>query len=543
MSGTPISKAVVPAKAGNQHLSDDETLDSRLRGNDGTFLTDPAERIDALPRRWAVETPDGIAIRDGARKLSWQELATAIDACSTMLSDAGVQRGDRVMIVAENCIALIATLFATSKLDACAVIVNSRLSARELDAIRDHAQPRRTLLTVGIAADVDAHARRLAAANREVADVGMLAMASSDNASRSEPPADTKGVAAIVYTSGTSGRPKGVMLTHANLLFVATVSARLRQIGTADRVFGALPIYHVYGLASMLLGTFRAGACLQVVPRFDAARALDALANDGLTIFQGVPAMYARMLERLPRGPHAAAPRLRYLYAGGSPLDPTLKADIEQRFGLPLHNGYGLTECSPTVSQTRLDAPRTDTSVGPPIPGIEVRIVGSESRDAAAGGVGELWVRGPNVMKGYYRDPQATAEAITVDGWLKTGDLARQDPDGALFIVGRVKELIIRSGLNVYPVEVESVLNSHPAVSQSVVVGRQLADGNEEVIAFVELAPGRQASPAELLAHAASQLAPYKRPTELRVLEALPASATGKVLRGQLKALAQTRTT
>ena len=502
---------------------------------------DAIARIDALPRRWAAEIPDGVAIHDGARSMTWQALASAIDASSAMLTGAGVRPGDRVMIVAENCIALIATLFATSTLDACAVIVNPRLSARELDGIRDHAAPRCTIYTAGVATEVDAHTRRHGAAETAVEGLGTLAISPQTAASApgSESSTGTGGIAAIVYTSGTSGRPKGVMLTHANLLFVAKVSARLRELGHADRVYGALPIYHVYGLASMLLGTFCAGACLQVVPRFDAARALDALAN-GLTVFQGVPAMYARMLERLPHGSHAAAPRVRYLYAGGSPLDATLKADVEQRFGLPLHNGYGLTECSPTVSQTRLDAPRADTSVGPPIPDIEVRIVDSAQSDAIPGGVGELWVRGPNVMKGYYRDPQATAEAITADGWLKTGDLARQDPDGALFIVGRVKELIIRSGLNVYPVEVETVLNAHPAVSQSVVVGRHLADGNEEVVAFVELAPGSTATPAELSAHAASQLAPYKRPAELRILDALPASATGKVLRGQLKALAQT---
>jgi len=510
---------------------------------DASWVADLPERIDALPKRWAVETPDGIAIREGVRSVTWHALVNAIDACSAMLAGAGVRPGDRVMIVAENCIALVAVLFATSALRACAVIVNPRLSSRELDGIRDHAAPRRTIYTVGVATEVEAHARRHAAAEVAIPGLGTLATAPQNDAPvpRSESSPSTERIATIVYTSGTSGRPKGVMLTHANLLFVATASAHLRELGTADRVYGALPIYHVYGLASMLLGTFCGGACLQVVPRFDAARALDALEHDGLTVFQGVPAMYARMLERLPQGSHAAAPCLRYLYAGGSPLDPTLKAEIEQRFGLPLHNGYGLTECSPTVSQTRLDAPRADTSVGPPIPGIEVRIVDSANGDANPGGVGELWVRGPNVMQGYYRDPQATAEAITADGWLKTGDLAREDRDGALFIVGRVKELIIRSGLNVYPVEVESVLNAHPAVRQSVVVGRQLADGNEEVVAFVELALGSRVTSAELFAHAASQLAPYKRPTELRILNALPATATGKVLRGQLKTLAQTR--
>jgi long-chain acyl-CoA synthetase len=247
------------------------------------------------------------------------------------------------------------------------------------------------------------------------------------------------------------------------------------------------------------------------------------------------------MLEQLPAGARAQAPHLRYLYAGGSPLDPALKRTVEERFALPLHNGYGLTETSPTVSQTRLDAPRADTSVGPPIPGVEVRIVDIAERDVDAGAVGELWVRGPNVMRGYYRDPQATAAAITSEGWLRTGDLARQEADGALFIVGRSKDLIIRSGLNVYPSEVESVLNAHPAVAQSVVVGRQVADGNEEVVAFVELAAGHDADAAELAAHAAAQLAPYKRPSEIRVMTALPASPTGKVLRGQLKTLAAAR--
>jgi long-chain acyl-CoA synthetase len=492
------------------------------------------ERIDALPRRWARDTPRSPAVRDAARMLTWPALVDAIDACARCLADAGVRIGDRVAIVAENSIAQIATLFAASTLGACAVPVNPRLSPREFDAILGHAQPRATVYATGVAAEIDSHALRHGATPVDVAGIGPVALRASDCDEGPLP-----GIAALVYTTGTSGRPKGVMLSHANLLFVARISSKLRELGPADRIYGALPMYHVYGLASMLLGAFCAGSCLHVVARFDPVRALDAIANDGLTIMQGVPAMYTRMLERLP-GARARAPSLRYLYAGGSPLDPALKREVETRFGLALHNGYGLTETSPTVSQTRLDAPRADTSVGPPIPGIEVRIVDAAGRDVGTGAVGELWVRGPNVMRGYYRDPQATAEAITPDGWLRTGDLARQDPDGALFIVGRSKELIIRSGLNVYPGEVESVLNAHPAVAQSVVVGRTVAGGNEEVVAFVELGAGRSASAAELAAHAASQLAPYKRPAEIRIMAALPASPTGKVLRGQLKTLAAT---
>jgi acyl-CoA synthetase (AMP-forming)/AMP-acid ligase II len=484
-------------------------------------------RIDAIPRRWIAERPDHAAIREADRLVTWRELGKQIDTCAKALVQSGVRAGDRVMIVAENSTPLIAALFATSAVDAAAIAANPRLSARELDAMREHASPRRVLFATGIAAEVDEHARRIGAS-----DIGRgLAMSALDEGAAANAMAadDNAHLAAIVYTTGTSGRPKGVMLTHANLLFVAETSATLRDIGPADRVFGALPIYHVYGLASMLLGSFVGGAQLNVVARFDAQRALDMLARDGLTIFQGVPAMYARMLERLPDGERAHAPSLRYLYAGGSILDPKLKATVEARFGCPLHNGYGLTECSPTVSQTRLGHPRDDTSVGPPIPGVEVKLAPS----------GELWVRGPNVMRGYYRDPEATADAITPDGWLRTGDLARIGDDGALFIVGRLKELIIRSGLNVHPVEVETVLNAHPDVAQSVVVGRTVADGNEEVVAFVEPKRGRTVAPDALAAHAAGQLAAYKRPSQIVVMDALPASPTGKVLRGKLKDLAR----
>jgi acyl-CoA synthetase (AMP-forming)/AMP-acid ligase II len=229
---------------------------------------------------------------------------------------------------------------------------------------------------------------------------------------------------------------------------------------------------------------------------------------------------------------------VRFLYAGGAPLDAQLKTDVEARFGQPLHNGYGLTETSPTVSQTRLDAPRTDLSIGPPVPGIEIRIVDLAGRAVACGEAGELHVRGPNVMLGYYRAPELTAEALRADGWLHTGDLAREDESGNLFIAGRSKELIIRSGFNVYPIEVEGVLNQHPAVSQSAVVGRAVA-GDEEVVAFVELRAGATATAEALRAFAAERLAPYKRPGEVVVLAALPATSTGKVLKSTLRELAE----
>jgi acyl-CoA synthetase (AMP-forming)/AMP-acid ligase II len=276
------------------------------------------------------------------------------------------------------------------------------------------------------------------------------------------------------------------------------------------------------------------GATVQLVPRYDPAALVSAIANDGITLLFGVPATYQRLLEykavagidKLPRG------RLRRLAVAGAPLDVTLKSRIEAEFGLPLRNAYGITECAPGIAGVRAEAARDDDALGSLIPGIEARLVKPGGGAAAPGEIGELHVRGPNVMRGYYRAPEATAAVIDAEGWFNTGDLARFDGD-ILYIVGRTKELIIRSGFNVYPPEVEAVLNEHPGVVQSAVIGRPVPD-NEEVVAFVQLAPGATATPADLMAHAARLLTPYKRPSEIIVVEALPAGATGKILKHHL---------
>jgi acyl-CoA synthetase (AMP-forming)/AMP-acid ligase II len=216
----------------------------------------------------------------------------------------------------------------------------------------------------------------------------------------------------------------------------------------------------------------------------------------------------------------------------GAPLDLDLKSRIEAELGLPLLNGYGITECAPGISGVRFDAPRSDNGVGTLLPGVEARIVDAERRPVKEGEVGELHVRGRNVMRGYYRAPDLTANAIDTDGWFNTGDLARMD-NGCLFIAGRTKEMIIRSGFNVYPAEVEAVLNAHDAVVQSAVVGRSVG-GNEEVVAFVQLLQGTAITPADLMAFIHPQLTSYKRPSEIIVLDALPATSTGKILKHKL---------
>jgi acyl-CoA synthetase (AMP-forming)/AMP-acid ligase II len=262
------------------------------------------------------------------------------------------------------------------------------------------------------------------------------------------------------------------------------------------------------------------------MPRFDARAVLRWIESEA-TVLTAVPQMFANMLkvlkeEHIEKPPH----RLRYLYAGGSPLDLALKLEVERTFGLTLHNGYGQTEASPSIAGTRIEDPRADTAVGQPLPGVEIAIGNPNEQ-----GIGEILVRGPNVMKGYFRNPEATLEALAEDGFLKTGDLGRQDGDGAIHIVGRKKELIIHSGFNVYPTEVEAVLAAHAAVTHCAVIGRA-RNGNEDVLAFVTAcAP---VSEDELRLWARERLAPYKVPARVIVAEALPQAATGKILKNSL---------
>jgi acyl-CoA synthetase (AMP-forming)/AMP-acid ligase II len=326
------------------------------------------------------------------------------------------------------------------------------------------------------------------------------------------------------------------MLSHRNILFNASVSRALRKPTPEDIIYGVLPMSHIVGFSTILAGTLMGGSAAHLVPRYDPAAFVTAVREHGISLVFGVPTTYQRLLEHkataglngLPRG------RLRGLYVAGAPLDATLKANIERELGQPLLNAYGITECAPGISGVRAEAPRQDTSVGTILPGIEVRLVDRDGAPVANGEVGELHVRGPNVMRGYYRAPEATAAAIDEEGWFNTGDLARFEGE-ALFIAGRTKELIIRSGFNVYPAEVEAVLNAHPAVVQSAVIGRAV-DANEEVVAFVQLLPGASATADDLMEHAGRLLTAYKRPSEIVLLDALPTSSTGKILKHRLKA-------
>ncbi len=496
-------------------------------------------RIDQVIDPWVALCPERLAIADADAAWSFGELREAVNAAKLCLIRQGVIAGDRVMIVHENCVAAVALLFAVAALDAWSVPVSARLATLEIDAIRRHCQPRCIAFTLSQSPQARAHAvhhsarvTELYAATRLVGPVAFLRCADygvpeprgADGANQ---------VAVLIYTSGTTGAPKGVMLTHRNLLFVAQVSGAIRSLDVADRFYGVMPLAHIVGITVMLLGTLMRGASLHLAPRFNPAALLDAMERQSITIMIGVPATYALLLDYAQgKGIATLRHRLRLIGTCGALLDPAIKAATESLFGMTLHNGYGATECAPTVAQTRTDAPRADCAVGPPIPGIAISITNAEGRPVPDGEIGELRVRGPNIMRGYYRDQPATDAVLDAEGWFNTRDLARIE-NGALFIAGRAKELIIRFGFNVYPPEIEAALNAHPAVVQSAVIGQPVA-GNEEIIAFVQAEAGSPVTVASLAAHAAARLAPYKRPTKIIIVATLPASASGKILKAKL---------
>jgi long-chain acyl-CoA synthetase len=494
------------------------------------------ERISSSVYSWAKAAPNHPALVESDATWTYGQLAEVLCETRDWLKDVGIRPGDRVMLVCENCRAFVALLLALTEVDAWPVLVNAHLSAREVDAILEHSGARRVIYTTSASSHAQEHAARHGAQTVQAGTLGEISVSALDENTEPEPieGPEAERVAALIYTSGTTGQPKGVMLTHSNLLYIAAVSAKIRSLTPDDRLYGVLPMSHAVGLSVVLLGTLLSGATLYLTSRFDPMTARTTLEKDRITILLGVPSMFRQFLQyaALRKLDALKFPALRIISSSGAPLDMPTKQATEKLFGMPLHNGYGITECSPTIAQTRVETPLSTISVGQLLPGVQARFVGPDQKEVPAGEIGELHVRGPIIMKGYYRAPEATAAAVDSDGWFNTRDLAKLE-EGNLFVVGRTKDLIVRSGFNVYPVEVEAVLNAHAAVARSAVIGRSV-QGDEEVLAFVQPVPESNVTITELAEHAARHLASYKRPSKIFLVDSMPLTPTGKVAKNEL---------
>jgi long-chain acyl-CoA synthetase len=521
-----------------------------MQSNDEQLLgQSPQALIAALPPRvsaalfeQAERRPWAAAISDHlGRQLNYQQLASAVRQAADLLAAQDVQRGDRVLLVNENCVPVLVLILALSEIDAWPVVVNARMAGAEIERIRSHCQPRLALYVLDSQA---AGAQWQSLQSTSAGADCMLNIAGGDVACRAyeterqaqDQQLSDQGVFTLIYTTGTTGDPKGVMLTHRNVLFVAAVSGALRGLSADDRVYLVLPVSHIFGLSAVFLASIYAGAELIVADRFDPALAMLTMRERRVTGIFGVPAMFAKLADHARSGGISGAdlPALRFMYSGGAPLDPAIKSKTEKLFSLPLLNGYGMTESGPTICQVRYNEPLDNCSVGRPLPGMEILLLDPDGKPVADGEVGELHIRGPNIMLGYYHNPQATATVLDADGFLNTGDLVKLDDGGNVHIAGRSKELIIHSGFNVYPPEVEGVISAHPQVLLCAVVGRE-ADGNELVVAYVQPAAGSQLDEETLQAWLKPRLTAYKRPSQIIFMDPLPTAPSGKVLKHKLQ--------
>lgn len=482
-------------------------------------------RLCTAPNQVFLHTLDG--------PLTFADLARRVDQLEQELRMLDVRPGDRVFVVAENCPEHVALILACSRVSAWACSVNARMAAGEIDAFAERADARVAYFTGGISDVAAEHGQRYGARPSVVCG---LSRSPVREEALPEPSPLAEEVAAIIFTSGTTGTPKGVQVTHAGLLHYAKVATECRHMTPQDRSHAYLPMTHIFGLGAMLAASLYAGSSLVMRSRFDPEDVSDALAHHGISILQGPPAMFSRMMSWLDeqRIEHPACPTLRYIYSGAAPLDLTLKRAIEKRFGQPVYHGYGMSEYAGGATMVRDGQRRDDSSSGYLLEGAELRLVDSDGNEVAQGERGEIWLRGVGLMPGYFRDAQATAEAMRPGGWYASGDIGTQAPDGALFVVGRLKEMIIRSGFNVYPGEIEAVMLRHPAIRNAAVIGHREADGNEQILAFVETERDFPLEMPSFERYLRDNLAPYKYPERIMKVDALPMTSSGKVLKRAL---------
>ena len=469
-----------------------------------------------------------VAVRVDNAAMTYRALDEASARAAGLLHERGLKPGDRVGIMMPNVAEVPVVYYGVLRAGGVVVPMNPLLKAREVAYYLGDSGARLIFAWHAFAEQARGGAEQ-GKAEAIVVDAAsfpdLLASATPDFQVAETGDEDT---AVILYTSGTTGHPKGAELTHGNLRSNTDVTRTdIVQAGPDDVIFGGLPLFHVFGQTVALNVSVAAGACLTLLPRFDAEHALRIIADHKVTVFEGVPTMYVALNHQPNRADYDTS-SLRLCISGGAALPVEVLRGFEEAFGVPVLEGYGLSETSPVASFNLPGRERKPGSIGTAIRDVRMRVVDKEDHELGQGEVGEIVISGPNVMKGYWQRPQATAEALA-GGWFHTGDLAKVDEDGYFYIVDRKKDLIIRGGYNIYPREIEEVLYEHPAVAEAAVIGLPHSSLGEEVGAAVALKPGATATAEELRDYVKGQVAAYKYPRHVWIVDSLPKGATGKI--------------
>jgi long-chain acyl-CoA synthetase len=495
-------------------------------------------------RESALAAPEKTVIRFGGQGLSYAGLDDLSDRFAAGLRRFGYGRGEVVAVQVPNLPQFAVAYFGTLKAGLTFLPLNPLLKAPEISY---HLTDSSARLLVAFSGMIDEAVKSAADLDVPLFAVSLPGLPAPDGVAAFEEllapvppgggdiePTGSDDTAVLVYTSGTTGRPKGAELTHFQLFMNCTVSGELFGYHSGDVSLAVLPFFHIFGLSSVLNLAVRFGATLAVVPRFEAKAVLDAIEADDVTVIAGVPTMLQALADADLAGRDLS--RLRVAVSGGASLPGEILRRFEQNLGVVVLEGYGLSETASTASFNRSAAERKILSIGKPIWGVEMRVVDPDGATLPPGAdhIGEIVIRGHNVMKGYHNLPEATAEAFR-GGWFHSGDLGYIDEDGFFFVVDRSKDMIIRGGYNVYPREIEEVLFTHPSVAEAAVIGKPDDRLGEEVVAVVVLKPGETLSEADVIAYARERLAAYKYPREVRFADHLPVGPTGKVLKTQLR--------
>lgn len=500
-----------------------------------------AETLTSRLGATAQRFPERPALALDDRTLSYGELAQAVAACAASLAEMGVGPAQRVAILFPNCPQFVISYFAVLQLGATVVPLHCLQGPEEIAFVVGNSEAE-TLIGLSVFDPLIEAVRENVPSLKRVIVSGETSLAGVESFEAllrppSGPvpthPATGDDLAVLIYTSGTTGKPKGAMLTHENLVFDADACCEVIHVTESD-VFGAvLPLFHSFGATICMILPILNGAHSVLMPKFSPLTVMETLEQAGVTIFAGVPSMFAVMAQmKTDREFDLSA--MRMAVSGGAPLPAEVMRGFEERFGVNIIEGYGPTEASPVVSVNPVDGGGRAGVVGPPLPGVRVKIVDDEMNELAPGEPGEVCVAGPNVMKGYWKDPERTAETIK-DGWLLTGDIGTLDEDGFLSIVDRKKDMIIVGGMNVYPREVEDVIYKLEQVAEAAVVGMPSRLRGEDVVAFIQLKEGAQLEAQAVVDHCKAHLANYKVPRTVEFRAELPKSATGKVLKRALR--------